>query len=59
LEFGQEIVRKSSIKQHVVEPDVPLGSGLKAWDDSQPVGQVIFRAFEVHAPEYSAGPKFR
>ena len=58
-QFGQEIVRNWGIKLPMVELDVPLGSGVAAWDDNRPAGQVIFHAFEVHEPEYPPGPKFR
>jgi hypothetical protein len=58
-QFGQEIVRNPAIKRHVLELDVPPGSGVAAWDDSRTAGQVIFHAFEVHEPENPPGPKFR
>jgi hypothetical protein len=43
----------------VAERDAPLGSGVAAWDDSQPAGQAIFRDFEVHELGNPPGPKFR
>ncbi|MCA1644518.1 MAG: hypothetical protein LC797_03290 [Chloroflexi bacterium] len=43
----------------VVERGGRLGSGVEAWDGIVPDVQVIFRAYEVHMPEYSPGAKFR
>src|SRR5438132_11355156 len=59
LKFGQEIAGKWEITRLVSEGGERLGSG-SAGSDVLPFGaQVIFRAFEVHAPAYRSGAKFR
>jgi len=58
-QFGQEIVRNVGITQLAVERAGPLGSGMEAADIAPSGVQVIFRACEVHVPEYPSGPKFR